>query len=167
MKFYRIKQFYLNLIDRMKIEDEIFVDKYLTRYEKELFKKLSKSDQKHSVRVAYSIKSNCINKNKDRYYTERLIKIALLHDIGKINCNLNVLDKSILVILDCLTKGKLRNLSNIKKINTYYNHGEIAFHMLKYKGYDNQFLDIIRNHHSRNYVSNEELNMLKSSDAIN
>lgn len=167
MNIYRVKQFYINLIDKMKNEDEIFINKHLNNYEKQLFKKLSKSDQKHCVRVAYSIKSICINKNKDIYYTDELIKIALLHDIGKINCKLNVLEKSILVILDYLTKGRLKNLSNIKKINIYYNHGEIAFQMLKNKGYSDEFLHIIRNHHNKIYVFNEKLNMLKSSDVIN
>lgn len=167
MDFYRAKQFYINLIDKMKKEDDIFINKYLNTYEKQLFKKLSQSDQKHCVRVAYAINENCINKNKDIYYTNELIKIALLHDIGKINCKLNVLEKSILVILDNLTKGKLKNLSNIKKINIYYNHGEMAFQMLKNKGYSDEFLHIIRNHHNKDYVFNEKLNMLKSNDNIN
>lgn len=169
MKIYRIKQLYLNLIDKMTIEDEKFIDKHLNEEEKDLFKKLSKIDQKHSVRVAYSIKDSCINKNKELYYTEILIRIALLHDIGKVNCKLTLLDKSILVILDYLTKGKLRKLSNIEKVNTFYNHGEIAFNILKRNkyNYDNEFLDIIRSHHNEKYMLNEKLNMLRFSDKIN
>ena len=167
MKFYRIKQFYLNLVDEMKIEDEVFIDKHLNKYEKELFKKLSKSDQKHCVRVAYSIKNKCINKNKDIFYTNKLIKIGLLHDIGKINCSLNILDKSILVLTYYITRGRLKNLSNIEKVNVYYNHGEIGFNILKNKGYDSDFLDVIKNHHNKSCVSNEELDILQSSDDVN
>lgn len=48
----RVKQFYINLTDRMTEKDYYYVTKILNSKELELFMKLSKSEQKHSVRIA-------------------------------------------------------------------------------------------------------------------
>ncbi|WP_315121825.1 HD domain-containing protein [uncultured Clostridium sp.] len=164
MNISRVKQFYLYFFDKMINEDYIYISKYLNKYEISIFKKLSKEDQKHCVRVAYEVENKCnenTNLNKDR-----LIKIALLHDIGKIKCKLNVIDKSLLVLLDFITKGNIKKYSNIKKINTYFNHGEDGYKILKDKEYDEDFLDIIKNHHNKK-IKNDEMDIIRLCDDIN
>ena len=110
----RVKQFYINVTDKMNEEDYKYVNAIITEEEFELFNKLLKSEQKHSVRIAKYIENSIDNKlvfdediinNKDL-----LIKAALLHDVGKSKKSVNVIEKSIIVILNKLTKGNLRNL---------------------------------------------------------
>lgn len=164
MNISRVKQFYLYFFDKMINEDYIYISKYLNDYEISIFKKLSKEDQKHCVRVAYEIENKC-NENEN-LNKDRLIKIALLHDIGKIKCKLNVIDKSLLVLLDFITRGNIKKYSNIKKVNTYFNHGEDGYKILKDREYDEDFLDTIKNHHNKK-IKNDELNIIRLCDDIN
>ena len=166
MSKHRIKQFYLCITDKMGSKDKAFVGKYLNDYEEKLFNKLSVKEQKHCVRVAYDVEEICKN-NKENLDKSKLIKAALLHDIGKITFKLTIIDKSILVILDNLSKGRIKKFSNLKKIDTYYNHGEKGYDILKSKGYDESFLYLIKNHHNKNIVSNKELNILRFCDDKN
>lgn len=166
MSMYRVKQFYLCIIDKMDNKDKVFVKRYLNEYEMSLFNKLSIKEQKHSVRVAYDMEKIC-KSYKDNLDKKKLIKVALLHDIGKITSRLNAIDKSVLVVLDSLSKGRIKKYSNLKKIDTYYNHGEKGYNILKNKGYDESFLYLIKNHHNKNIVENKELNILRFCDDKN
>lgn len=94
-----------------------------------------------------------------------LIKAAFLHDIGKINSGLNIVTKSILVIMDKLSPKLLTKLTRIKFVNTYYNHPEIAIGYLpeandKVKYY-------IRNHHNYALNNDEKLKIIQKSDSKN
>lgn len=114
----RIKQVYINLTDKMRKEDYDLVQSVLNEKEILLFKKLLKSEQKHSVRLARNIElaivNNSINNIVLNENKELLIKAALLHDVGKSTTRLNILDKCILVVLDNITKGNLRNIKHKK-----------------------------------------------------
>ena len=147
----RMKQFYINLTDRMNTEDYEYVKSILKDNEYELFNKLLKSEQKHSVRVAREIQDSIdyivvddfdIVRNRDL-----LIKASLLHDIGKIKAKVNIIDKSVIVILNKITKGRLR-LLNHKKIDCYYNHSKYSYELLKEIESNKVLLDIVENHHS-------------------
>lgn len=97
-----------------------------------------------------------------------MAKIALLHDIGKIEGSLNVVEKSILVIMNKLTKGKMKNIKNNKKIDLYYNHPIKSVNLLKYiNKYDDEFLDAIKYHHSNELYENNYLKVLKICDEKN
>lgn len=108
----RVKQFYVNVTDKMTKKDYDYAKEILNSKELELFMKLSKSEQKHSIRIAKDIEFTIDNKEiKDEEILKNkniLIKSALLHDIGKITKRLNVIDKSVIVILNKLTNGKLK-----------------------------------------------------------
>jgi len=72
------------------------------------------------------------------------------------------------VILDKLTGGKLAKHSKYKKIDSYYNHGEIGYKILKEIGqYDEEFLQIIKNHHNKDISNNEVLCILQKWDDKN
>lgn len=92
------------------------------------------------------------------------MKSALLHDIGKITKRLNVIDKSIIVILNKLTKGKLKSIKNLK-IQCYYNHSSYGYEILKDIIDDTVILDIVKNHHSDN--GNNLVNFFKQIDDKN
>ncbi|WP_414698531.1 HDIG domain-containing metalloprotein [Peptacetobacter sp. AB845] len=182
----RVRQFIMNLTDRINEDDYKYVESKLNKKEYEIFNAISKSEQKHSVRVAKEIE-NIIDElkkgnNFEGGYTltngeildketifsakedlikneEMLIKVGLLHDVGKSRQKINIIDKSIIVILNKLTSGKLRNI-NLKKIQCYYNHSEYSYEILKEINVNNVFLEVVRNHHNEYYSgkkhSNEE-----------
>lgn len=148
----RIKQFYINLRDKMTNEDYVYVKSKLSQKEYDLFIRLLKSEQKHCVRIAKEIEklfeskkieNPLILKNK-----ELLIKVSLLHDIGKIKQRVSIFDKSIIVILNKITKGSIKKLKN-KKTQCYYNHPEYSHNILKNICNDELLLDIIKNHHKK------------------
>lgn len=155
----RIKQFYINLTDRYGEKDDLFVRSILDDYEYSLFSKLSGSEKKHSVRVANEIKR--ISREKNISDT-LLIKAALLHDIGKSRKRINIIDKSIIVILHSITSGKLRNI-NTAKVQCYYNHSEYSYDMLKDYEDNERLLYIIKNHH-RDISDDEEMMIFQFAD---
>ena len=99
---------------------------------------------------------------------ESLMMGALLHDVGKGEHNLNVIEKSIMVILNKMTNGKIKKYDNIKSIDIYYNHGEKGAKLLQsINSYDDKFLDVIKYHHMNNSMNNNELlDIIKESDNI-
>lgn len=144
---YRIKQFLWAVLSIFQPIDYEFLDRYLIKSEKDIFEKLSKNEKHHCIRVCKdSLKrandySFIIDKNK-------LAKAALLHDVGKINTRLNVIDKSVIVLLDKFTNGKIKKFDNIKKIDTYYNHPQIGVKILEEsKCLDKEILKVVEEHH--------------------
>ena len=90
----RVKQFYTNVTDFMSAEDYEYVKSILNNVEFDLFNRLLKSEQKHSVRIAREIEyiiNYGLTDNEDIILNKNiLVKAALLHDIGKIKkvkCN--------------------------------------------------------------------------------
>lgn len=161
MSLYRVKQFTWAIISNFKPIDKEIVNKYLNTREKELFYKLRHSDQHHCVRVCKDSltmldeKNIKLNKNK-------VAKVALLHDIGKTVMHLNTIQKSIIVILDKITKGKIKKYKSNKYINIYYNHPNEGLNILEDYNYDDEFLDVIRYHHNKHKNHESELLMLIS-----
>ena len=165
----RVKQFYVNVTDKMTEKDYDYANEILNKKELELFMKLSKSEQKHSIRIAKDIEFIIDNNETDDEEILKnrnlLMKSALLHDIGKITKRLNVIDKSIIVILNKLTKGKLKSIKKSKKIQCYYNHISYGYEILKDIIDDTVILDIVKNHHSDN--GNNLVNFFKQIDDKN
>lgn len=160
MSLYRIKQFYWAMTSKITSEDKDFLKEYLNEYEINLFAKLAVYEQKHCIKIAQNVKKTCPT-------NQRLIKVALLHDIGKIDKPLNLLEKSIIVVLDNLFKNKIKKYQNIKIIDSYYNHGENGYKILKGYGYDERFLYLVKNHHNNDIIRDKELNILKQYDNQN
>ena len=165
----RVKQFYVNVTDKMTEKDYDYANEILNKKELELFMKLSKSEQKHSIRIAKDIEFIIDNNETDDEEILKnrnlLMKSALLHDIGKITKRLNVIDKSIIVILNKLTKGKLKSIKKSKKIQCYHNHSSYGYEILKDIIDDTVILDIVKNHHSDN--GNNLVNFFKQIDDKN
>lgn len=169
MSFYRIKQFFWSLSFKLNLNELKYITERLNIEEAKLFKKLAIGEQKHSIRVAITVENICsehIKTGNSSINKERLVKAALLHDIGKLYKHLNVIDKSVLVILNKITKGKLREYDNFKKIDIYYKHAEKGAQLLEELNYDEDIIFLVRNHHSM-IDGNIELDILKHSDSIN
>ncbi|WP_304519555.1 HDIG domain-containing metalloprotein [Clostridium tagluense] len=164
MSLYRLKQFYWSMVSRINDEDIDFLKMHLETYELQLFHQLPIHEQKHSINVARDVKLTC---NQRVLQSENLIKVALLHDIGKIYSNMNPIDKSIMVIVDNITNGKIKLHKKSKNVNMYYNHGDIGYNLLRKYGYDDRFLFLVKNHHNNNITQDIELNLLKECDDRN
>lgn len=166
MIFYRVKQFYWALTSDINEQDIKFIKNILNIEELKLFSRLSINEQKHCVKVAYDVK--CICNNKQGIIDEKLLlKAALLHDIGKIHKKLNLIDKSIIVLLDKISKGRLRKFSKKSKINVYYNHGKIGVDILKRFEYNKKLFYLIENHHNNVENNTLELKILNYCDKRN
>lgn len=171
MFLYRIKQFIWSVTSRITKEDEDFILQYLNNEEKILFDKLSLNERKHSVRVARSVKSELeadpAGLKETGLQECDMIKASLLHDIGKTAVRSNIIEKSIIVILDKITSGKLKNMTDNSKVNCYYNHGAIGYEILKKYGYSENFLNLVKDHHVINSHGNRALEILKYNDNRN
>lgn len=165
MSLYRVKQFIWAITSHFKKIDEDIIKKYLNKEEQLLFDKLRVEDKHHCIRVC----NDALNKNKgEQINKEKLAKIALLHDVGKGNKGLNVVDKSVMVILDKLSNGKLKNYNKYHKINIYYNHPKESVNLLKnINKYDSEFLEAVEKHHYKNIGSNIYLKIIKECDDKN
>lgn len=171
MKLYRVKQFVWAAFSKINEEDHTYIRSNLDKDEQKLFYLLSISEQKHCIRVAQEVKK-LTKTNKGSYKLnitdKEFIRVALLHDIGKIEKKLNILDKSILVILNKVVGSKMRKLTNIKKVDVYYNHAERGYEILsKLNNYDKRFLYLVRNHHNNDIINDVELDILKTADSLN
>ena len=165
----RVKQFYINIIDKMSVEDYEYVTSIITNEEFELFNKLLKSEQKHSVRIAKYIENLIDNKLIDDEEIinnkKLLIKAALLHDVGKSKKAINLIEKSIIVILNKLTKGNLRKLKKSKKIQCYFNHADYSYELLHEINNNQRLLEIVKNHHKE--IDDKLTTFFKNADDKN
>jgi len=165
----RVKQFYINATDLMKNEDYDYVKRKLNNEEYKLFNKILKSEQKHSVRIAkeieYIIDNNLIDDIDIIESKNLLVKAALLHDIGKSKQKVNIIEKSIIVILNKLTRGRLKEIKKSKKIQCYYNHSEYSYNLLKDIIEEDLILSIIKEHHKN--TDNKFINFFKKIDDNN
>lgn len=165
MSLYRVKQFYWSMVSKIDKSDEEIINKYLDEEEKALFQRLSTYEQKHSINVAREVLKN---DKKDNIVDKTLVKAGLLHDIGKGFKKLNPIEKSILVMMDNITNGKLRKFKSLKVIDVYYNHGDKGYKMLKEIGkYDERFLYLVKNHHNEYIIGDKQLDLLKKCDSNN
>lgn len=165
MSLYRIKQFYWSVTSKINSEDIKLINKYLNDKEKKLFYSLSTFEQKHSINVARDVIKTCV---ENKINNEALEKAAILHDIGKICKKLTPIEKSIMVMLNSASKGKLKKYKRFKAVDVYYNHGDKGYNILRnIGGYDERFLYLIKNHHNDFIVGDKELNLLRACDSKN
>ncbi|MHC1720100.1 MAG: HD domain-containing protein [Clostridiaceae bacterium] len=164
MCLYRVKQFLWSINAKIDGNDIEYVKKNLNGKEYDLFSRLSRQEQKHSIRVSRDVELECA---KTEIMPKELIKVALLHDVGKVTRRLGSIDKAILVVSDRLSGGLIRKLENIPKINVYFNHGNIAYEVLKDFDLSERALYLIKNHHDRSIKGDPELDMLIKCDNRN
>ncbi|WP_258876464.1 HDIG domain-containing metalloprotein [Clostridium sp. CM028] len=165
MSLYRVKQFYRSMVSKINDEDLEFLKMHLETYELQLLNQLPTYEQKHCINVARDVKLTC---NQRKLESNDLIKVALLHDIGKIYNSMNPIDKAIMVIIHKVTNGKIRTYKKNKNVNIYYNHGDIGYSLLRKYGYNDRILFLVKNHHNNNNITGDiELDLLKECDDRN
>ncbi|SET16105.1 HDIG domain-containing protein [Natronincola peptidivorans] len=155
---YRVKQFFQGLTAKIYDKDIAFIKEYLSPQEQELFFQLRKSEQRHSLNVAYGCYSEAPENTS-------LIKAALLHDIGKIGSNLTLINKSFVVIAKNLNLKENMTPAFLNKALYYKNHhGELGYEMLLKLGLEEKILLLVKNHHNTDFHTMEEMKILQYYD---
>lgn len=165
---YRVKQFIWALTSIFKKTDYKYINKYLYNNEIKVFNSMKKSDIQHCVRVAKTIEKS-LEECNDKFYSDdkkkEMIRLGLLHDIGKSEYKLNCIEKSIIVILDKITKSKIIKYKQFKIVRNYYYHAEEGSYILKNLNnqYSDEFLYLVENHHDKN-CKNDLMDILRNAD---
>lgn len=151
---YRIKQFYFGMFSVYTKADESFARAYLSSQELALFNQLPGFEKKHAVVVAGKMLDLALyNPEIDR---RKLVRLGLLHDIGKITERNSVLTKSVLVIIrfflpwfyDFLAELGKDNM-RFKRFYIHKHHGAVGAELLEKIGESAEFLSIVKKHDPR------------------
>ncbi len=158
MILYRLKQFKMQITAKITLEDKAFINKYLTPEEVCLFDLLKVYDQKHSLLVAETLQTlyrRNTNQYKKRFgdnvNEKYLVKLGLLHDIGKSVRPLNPVEKGLVMVLDLIPFGIIQN-SKIMK--AYHYHGQYGYKILTDNNImDENFRGLVCNHHVKDITN--------------
>jgi len=151
---YRLRQFWFVLFSRMTEEDRLLVHQHLNRAEAALFFNLPEFEQKHGVVVARKLLEEAAGiRGLDQ---KKLLRLGLLHDVGKSAANLSILDKGLLVILRRLApplynylaeQGKSNKaLPGLRKFYVHKHHGEVGAELLSNIGESQDIIEEIKRH---------------------
>lgn len=157
--FYRVKQFIKAVTARVTDEEMEWVKGYLSKKEWQLFMRLKVYEQRHCIDVAKLLKEWTKGERE-------MIRLGLLHDIGKIQYPLNPIEKSMIVVLDKITKGTIQKWYTLKMVQCYYHHPQMGYEQLSaLETYEVWFLESIRNHHNA-LVVDERTRLLQQADSL-
>lgn len=172
--FYRFSQLMFALSARIKEEDVRFARRYLNIGEAALFFSLPFFEQKHSVVVAQ--KMMAFAKGSHKLDREKLIRLGLLHDIGKAAVRLTIFDKALLVILhrglpplyNFLAKlGAPEKSQNIfRQFYVHKHHGLIGSKMLERIGENRDIINEVALHDRLHTKEDEYVEILDKADGI-
>lgn len=170
---YRAKQFFFAIAAQMTEEDKSFARHHLDIKESALFFSLPSFEQKHAVVVAQKMKSAAAgNKSIDQ---RRLVRLGLLHDIGKSAVKLSIFDKSMLVVLhraipplyNLLAKlGEPENSNPIlRKFYVHKHHGVIGSKLLSRIGESQDIINEVAEHDAAKDYSDPYMKILIEADS--
>ena len=142
------------MFSRYTKADEIFARSYLNIQETSLFNQLPGFEKKHAVVVARKmLESATRHRELD---PRKLVRLGLLHDIGKVLERNSILTKSILVIIRFFLPGLYNRLADLGKdrprFRRFYihkHHGAVGAELLEKIGVSGDILSIIAKHDPR------------------
>jgi len=148
---YRFKQFCTGMFSRYTKADEAFARQHLNIEEMSLFNQLPSFEKKHSVIVARKMLALA------RLHTEldqrKLVKLGLLHDIGKVAEKNSLWTKSFLVVVRFFLpwlynwladRGENRRFW--RRFYIHKHHGRVGAELLEKIGETSEILGIIAKH---------------------
>ena len=151
---YRFKQFYFGMFSAYTRADEAFARSFLGSSEFALFNQLPGFEKRHAVVVARRMLDLAFyNPELDQ---RKLVRLGLLHDIGKVAERNSVVTKSMLVIIRFLFPGFYDWLANrgkddprFRRFYIHKHHGAVGAELLAKIGVSGEFLSIIKKHDPR------------------
>ena len=163
----RVRQFIRGMFARLKENDYTFIADYLTKPEFDLFKTMSRYDQKHALDVARFLAA--------RGGSLILVRAGLLHDIGKAECpELTLIRRSVAVFLEWRApaeaavvaergRGKLARALKVHK-----NHPELGAAKLETMDVDAYVAALVRWHQNGDAAAEaaEDLELLRAADEL-
>ena len=172
----RIKQFVAAVTAEIVPADQRFIDKWLLGPEQKLFWAMSLPDQYHSLQVAYT----AIKLAKQENFVvsqNKLIRAALLHDVGKTSGDMSTIDKILAVVaykmFPNLAKkwgryGKGTSVDNLRHaFYIYLYHAERSRDQLFALGLV-ELAEIVAEHHKAPTENDPpELLLLRKADDLN
>lgn len=170
---YRLKQFWFSVSSKMGEEDRVFAYRQLNIKEAALFFSLPEFEQKHAVVVAQKMLSAAaaIREVDQR----KLVRLGLLHDIGKSAVRLSVFDKSVLVVLhrllsplyDLFAKWgkKEKAFVMFRKFYVHKHHGSIGAEILSRIAEEKDLIEEIRSHDNQKTSEDIYLRLLDEADS--
>lgn len=163
-------------VKQLSDEDVSFIEEHLGKSEQILFYRMSIVDQIHSLHVAYTLKE-MLNR-KSRINLKKMLKVALLHDIGKADIKLTLNSRlyQTSFFFFCkpfanylANKGKEPNASRRKKLLYYYKeHGNVGAALLREINVDENIAYLVESHHNEPSINEPiELSLLREADDVN
>ncbi|MFA4904805.1 MAG: HD domain-containing protein [Desulfobaccales bacterium] len=149
-----MKQFWFGMTAVYGQADEAFARGYLNSAEMDLFNQLPGFEKKHAVVVARKMLELALyNPELD---PQKLVKLGLLHDIGKVLERSSLVSKSLLVIIrfflpqlyDWLAARGVKSIF-LRRFFVHKHHGLVGANLLAKIGVSGEFLMIIKKHDPR------------------
>lgn len=151
---HRFKQFWFGMFSRYSRADEAFAQGYLNIQERALFNQLPGFEKKHAVVVAKKMLEAA--RREPKLDERKLVRLGLLHDIGKVSERSSVITKSLLVMIRFFLPGlydrlaeKGRDDPRFRRYYIHKHHGEIGARLLEKIGVSSEILSIIAKHDPR------------------
>ena len=144
---YRFRRGLATLRSEVDEEGAALAPRYLSPKEHSLFRGMSPADQRHSLRVLRALLQNGPQ-------GESLLKAALLHDIGKSRCRINVLHRTAAVLLKAVF-GHVPAFITVRPdgracslpLFVIANHARIGANMLAQAGTEERVWRLVELHH--------------------
>ncbi|MFC1571635.1 HD domain-containing protein [Candidatus Margulisiibacteriota bacterium] len=150
----RIKQFYISMFSQYTKADEAFARSYLNIQEMALFNQLPGFEKRHSVTVARKMMNEV--HGKQEFDERKMVRLGLLHDIGKVGERNSILTKSILVIIRFFCPWLYDKLADegrdhpvFRRFYIHKHHGAVGAKLLERIGVSSEILSIIAKHDPR------------------
>lgn len=172
--FYRIKQFYSAITAAVPDEETDFISEYLSPQEEIFFYEMSIVDQRHALDVSHHICE--LLQIAGLLESERkLIRAALLHDVGKRHGDLTVLDRSLIVLLERFFPGRVARWA-VRGRGGFIQNRRHAFYVAKYHGIigaewlekidcPQEVIDLVRDHHLTD-IKDWRMQILQEADGL-
>lgn len=171
-----LKRIFKGWVPKINAEEQKLIDDYLDDAGKFLFLQMSKVDQHHSLAVAQTIITQAAYLRGVKI--KALVKAALLHDIGKVEGDFNLLSRLFVGMVRRVNptlRGKLA-ITNPETIWEKFKYGCYVdlvhpvrgAHMAKIFGIEPTVVEMIRRHHDPpREGQSPELTWLQTADNKN
>ncbi|OGC15592.1 hypothetical protein A2282_09160 [candidate division WOR-1 bacterium RIFOXYA12_FULL_36_13] len=170
---YRTKQFIFALSAKMSEEDKIFVRQNLDIKEAALFFSLPEYEQKHCVVVSRRMYAE--SRDRKDLDSKKIIRLGLLHDVGKAAIKLSIFTKASMVMIKRLAtpvydffakKGECETSPSFyRKFYVHKHHGHIGSEMLKRIGESDDIVNEVAMHDESVMSHDSYMRILDEADS--